>query len=852
MKKRSVLVVEDNELNLEMLCSFIEEKFDVIKAYNGLEALNYLKTSVNDVSLILTDVNMPVMNGYEFLDELKKDKELSLIPVIVMTQENSESEELLALSHGANDFLPKPYRPQIILHRITNMIKLKEVSSLINIIKNDKLTGLYTKEYFFLRVEDILKQDPEGEYSIISTNIENFKVFNEVNGSKKGDEILTDIASFILKSVPQHAIVGRLNADKFLILMKTEDEKMLREHFLETVDDNFKEVYFKLGVYQIVDKNMSVSAMVDRAVIACDSINGKFDSLVADFEEKLKDKLLRENSLIELMEDALVKREYKVFYQPKYDLKKNELKGSEALVRWLHDDKYISPSEFIPLFEQNGFINELDKYVLNEVFAFLKEQKENNVPLFPISVNISRVDILKADLINYLNSLIEKYQIEAKYVHLEITESAYTDNDKIIFSTIDELRKIGFVVEMDDFGSGYSSLSMFSQINIDYLKLDMYFIKNELENDDDANLVSFIIDFAHKKGIKVVAEGVETYQQVKKLNNFDCDLAQGYYFSKPLNRDDYLNLISSIEITSNNEEKYINGRKSKEIIVYFDNDPIYESWLNKAFKNKYDIKMFNEDGINEFIKTKKDNFALILINPSSKIYDVHKLVHDIRVNPKLVNVPILALIDSPNANFDRSIINDADEFMCKHHPCEDFVKRAKNLIKYHDFQNKCDLYSYEANHDFVTSLLNRRGLKRKIEELDNSFFPCYLYLFDIDNLKSVNDSSGHESGDKAIAIFGNVINNFSYNNIIARYGGDEFIFITNKLKNEKEALEFGEKISILYKKEAEKENINVSCSSGCSVFTSKKDLEDNLVKKTDKGLYKAKNVNKGHCIFLNE
>ena len=555
MKKRSVLVVEDNELNLEMLWSFIEEKFDVIKAYNGLEALNYLKTSVNDVSLILTDVNMPVMNGYEFLDELKKDKELSLIPVIVMTQENSESEELLALSHGANDFLPKPYRPQIILHRITNMIKLKEVSSLINIIKNDKLTGLYTKEYFFLRVEDILKQDPEGKYSIISTNIENFKVFNEVNGSKKGDEILTDIASFILKSVPQHVIVGRLNADKFLILMKTEDEKMLREHFLETVDDNFKEVYFKLGVYQIVDKNMSVSAMVDRAVIACDSINGKFDSLVADFEEKLKDKLLRENSLIELMEDALVKREYKVFYQPKYDLKKNELKGSEALVRWLHDDKYISPSEFIPLFEQNGFINELDKYVLNEVFAFLKEQKENNVPLFPISVNISRVDILKADLINYLNSLIEKYQIEAKYVHLEITESAYTDNDKIIFSTIDELRKIGFVVEMDDFGSGYSSLSMFSQINIDYLKLDMYFIKNELENDDDANLVSFIIDFAHKKGIKVVAEGVETYQQVKKLNNFDCDLAQGYYFSKPLNRDDYLNLISSIEITSNNEEK---------------------------------------------------------------------------------------------------------------------------------------------------------------------------------------------------------------------------------------------------------------------------------------------------------
>ena len=148
MKRKSVLIIEDNELNLEMLSLIIDKDFNVVKAHNGLEALNYLKTSFNDISLILTDIYMPIMNGYEFLDNLKKDPQLSLIPVIVMTQANSDEEELLALKHGANDFLPKPYKPQIILHRISNMINLRETSSLINIIKRDNLTGLYTKEYF--------------------------------------------------------------------------------------------------------------------------------------------------------------------------------------------------------------------------------------------------------------------------------------------------------------------------------------------------------------------------------------------------------------------------------------------------------------------------------------------------------------------------------------------------------------------------------------------------------------------------------------------------------------------------------------------------------------------------------
>ena len=212
--RRTVLLVEDNELNIEILSSILEKEYHVLKAYNGKEAIDILNNKSNKISLVMTDVNMPLMGGYELLDYLKKDEELSLIPVIVMTQSDSQEEELAALSHGANDFLPKPYRPSIILHRARNLIKFRETAAIVNELQKDRLTGLYTREYFYKKAEEIIQNDLDNDYSIICTNIENFKLYNDIFGQKAGDELLVDIASNIAKALGPQGICGRRSEER--------------------------------------------------------------------------------------------------------------------------------------------------------------------------------------------------------------------------------------------------------------------------------------------------------------------------------------------------------------------------------------------------------------------------------------------------------------------------------------------------------------------------------------------------------------------------------------------------------------------------------------------------------------
>ena len=300
----------------------------------------------------------------------------------------------------------------------------------------------------------------------------------------------------------------------------------------------------KWGVYRVVDRNVHIELMCDRAKLACDSIKGIFDTYVAEYDEKLRDKLIKEMAITEVMESALKDGQFTFYLQPKYDIRNNLPSGAEALVRWIHPQwGFMSPADFIPLFESNGFITTLDEYIWEEVFKTLERWKRSGFKLLPVSVNVSRIDVLRSSLPDTFRRLLNKYDVEPEYVHLELTESAYSDNTREIIDTVDELRRLGFLIEMDDFGSGYSSLNMFSQMNIDYLKLDMKFIQNELSSHTGATIINFIIDLAHKLDLKVVAEGVESYEHVKKLRNMNCDYGQGYFYSRPLKVSDYESLI---------------------------------------------------------------------------------------------------------------------------------------------------------------------------------------------------------------------------------------------------------------------------------------------------------------------
>ena len=213
----------------------------------------------------------------------------------------------------------------------------------------------------------------------------------------------------------------------------------------------------------------------------------------------------------------------------------NRIVGAEALVRWIHPEwGFMFPGEFIPLFEKNGFISSLDQFVWENVCAKLQEWKEKGYLLLPMSVNVSRNDIFQGSLVDIFSGLIKKYDIDPQYLHLEITESAYAECGNRIVNTIEELRKLGFTIEMDDFGSGYSSLNLLSQMSLDILKLDMKLVKNEMTKSMEKSILNDIISMAHRMNLTIVAEGIETREQMERLQSLGCDYAQGYFFAKPM------------------------------------------------------------------------------------------------------------------------------------------------------------------------------------------------------------------------------------------------------------------------------------------------------------------------------
>lgn len=547
---KKVLIVEDNQLNREILSGILSQEYRILEAENGKAALEILKEHGEDISIILLDIMMPVMDGYTFLSVIKKDPVLSSIPVIVTTQNDREADEVQALSHGASDFVTKPYRAQIILHRVAGLIHLRETAAMVNLFRQDRLTGLYSKEFFYQRVGEILLEHPEKEYDIVCSDIVNFKLVNDIFGTKTGDRLLRIIADLYTDSAAD--ICGRLSSDQFACLLERRED-YADSMFIEATahiceQSKLNNIVLKWGIYPVQDRDISVEKMCDRAVLAASSIKGQYGRLFAIYGDELRNKLLREQSVTDSMAPALSGGQFEIYLQPKYRIKDSRLAGAEALVRWNHPAWGIQPpAEFIPLFEKNGFITKLDEYVWDRAGAVLHKWGDKGYPQLPISVNVSRADIYNADLADILTGILQKYRLPASLLHLEITESAYTENPQQIIDTVGRLRSLGFLIEMDDFGSGYSSLNMLNKMPIDILKLDRKFIQSEMECPSNKEILKFIMSLARGLRLGVVAEGVETREQLEHLRKIGCDCAQGYYYAKPMPVEDFEALLADLK-----------------------------------------------------------------------------------------------------------------------------------------------------------------------------------------------------------------------------------------------------------------------------------------------------------------
>ena len=859
-QKKQILIVEDNELNRALLCEILSDSYSVLEAENGRAGLDILTQNKDSIALVLLDVMMPVMDGYTFLSHVRNDAELSLIPVIVMTQSESEDDEVSALAHGATDYVPKPYRPQVLLHRVANLIKLRETAAVVNQFQYDRLTGLYSKEFFYQKVREQLLENPEEAYCIVCSNIENFKLVNDVFGTQEGDRLLKEVAEIAQIIVGDTGFCGRFSADRFLCLQKRDRELADRKNF-----GNFSEpelsplmrnVVMRWGIYEITDRSVPVEHMCDRALLAADSIKGQYNQYFAVYDDSLRSKLLREQTITNAMETALVEGQFKVYLQPKYGLNGQKLAGAEALVRWVHPEwGFMSPGEFIPLFEKTGFIFRLDQYVWEQVCAMLRDWQDRDYPLVPVSVNMSRADVYQANLVDTLRELTQKYGIDPTWLHLEITESAYAENPGQIISAVEELRKQGFVIEMDDFGSGYSSLNMFSQMTLDILKLDMKFIQNEIAKPAEQSILNDIVSMAHRMHLSVVAEGVETIDQVERLQAVGCDYVQGYFFAKPMPVPEFEELMKTQ--VSRTPASAGEGRRPERItrsVLVADEDAAFREKVKKTFKDRYRIleAADGQSALSCIREHGSGGIAALILSMTLPENGADGLMKVLRQEPAFWALPVLATIPTGEMVEKLPLVMETDDFLCKCHPMFDLNRRVQRLIDFASLRRRETILQDEANRDPLTALLNRRGLQTAVSSLRKEDMPLAICLFDLDDLKKVNDTYGHEMGDRMLRGFADLLSKKTRSgDIPCRYGGDEFVLLLRRMVSPEAAITKATAICEAFHDFWEAEAFPAACSVGIAMCGEDELFSDELIEQADRALYRAKRENKGGCCLWN-
>lgn len=420
---------------------------------------------------------------------------------------------------------------------ITGQERLKDEATMY--ATRDHLTGLWNRDYFFEMAEKTIRENPNEEFTMIATDVYHFKMFNEILGVKSGDDLLLAIAQGYRESYRRLWVFSRVSGDRFGLLIPTSDFN--EQHFMKVVHGIFErknyslKVHCYVGVYKNVDHKLSAESMYNRAFMALENIKGDLQKEIAFYQDEIRNQRIFETTTLDELDYALLNNEFVMYLQPQIDIRDNSVVSAEALVRWIKPGRgMISPGEFIPIFENNGMIAKLDYYVWELACQQLRAWKDEGFTERSISVNISAKDFYLSDLYDSITKLVEKYRINPRNLKLEITETAFVLDVKKQMELVRRLQEYGFLIEIDDFGSGYSSLNSLKDINVDILKMDLKFFEKTDETDRAEKIVRSVVNLAHELGMPVIAEGVETADEVEMLRRVGCHVVQGYYYSKPI------------------------------------------------------------------------------------------------------------------------------------------------------------------------------------------------------------------------------------------------------------------------------------------------------------------------------
>ena len=438
------------------------------------------------------------------------------------------------------------------MNRRYRKLRLEKRNRLLELAYIDPITGLGNYNAYLERTKE--KLEINSKKTIIILDIDKFKTFNKKYGHMKGNALLKQVGEEIKHVIRKTDIVCRLANDVFGIFLVGEvDVENVTERLNSKISRiNIGDIWYNLrismGVY-ICDKNeKDVQSIVDKAIMAHDSVKGKYHVSYGVFTEEFEQKMIRESEIENMMEEAIKNKEFEVYYQPQISTKTEKMEGAEALVRWKKDENRISPSEFIPIFEKNYFIIKLDEYVYERVCENIQELKKEFKEIPKISVNISKESLIDSKFLEKYEKIMKKYDIMPEEIELEITERTTVNNDIDIQKILNEVNQKGFSIAIDDFGTGYSSLNMLEIMPIDTLKIDKSFIDRIDISEEKTNFIEIIMFITKKLNLKTVAEGVETIEQVNYLKRWNCDLVQGYVYQKPLKFEELKKYIKGDKI----------------------------------------------------------------------------------------------------------------------------------------------------------------------------------------------------------------------------------------------------------------------------------------------------------------
>lgn len=550
---KSILIVDSDSNNSMLLRELFQDRYHLAEAKSEQEALHLLR-QIQPISAIILDLAAPDIDGFHFLHEMKNDPILRDIPVIAIASADDEELQVLAFDLGVTDVINTPINARTTQLRVRNILeqrdsklifteneiiklRLTQQEKLLHLAEKDEKTGMDNQQTFFRKVAAKIQTYPKEEFVIVHWDIDRFKVYNDLFGPVEGDRLLHAIGKGFSQN--DQLISAHMQADHFVfcIMKRNFEADTISEMIYDWLSSLNPDFDFtpRFGVYYIQDPTMEVSLMCDRALLALLSLKGNFTQRIAFYDEHMRQKLLDEQEMLSEMTIALQTGQFELYLQPQYNYVNGAMIGAEVLVRWIHPQKgLILPAVFLPLLERNGFISRLDEYIWEQACKLLRKWLDRGINPVPISVNLSRIDIYNPHLCEIFDQLLERYQLTPSLLRLEITETAYAENPEQIITVVKTLKEHGFFIEMDDFGSGYSSLNLLKDVPVDLIKLDMRFLDDRTNVQRGRNILYSILQMTRLLCIPVIAEGVETGEQAAFLNEIGCEMAQGFWYHRPM------------------------------------------------------------------------------------------------------------------------------------------------------------------------------------------------------------------------------------------------------------------------------------------------------------------------------